>query len=348
MNNAPSSSLLQPPADLLLVEDDNVQKNLQNKDIYIKINVGGTLFEVEKLLLNVKDSVFEQILLHNNLHSNNSSGAGSSLIEGTEVYCMDGVYFVNRDPNIFRLIINYLRNPSSNAFPNDSRELLMSVRDESEYFRLHSVSSAIKNAIIILDDAEFYKLSDRTSLAEKVLSLENGMDIYENHIVSGVFVYNLINMNNEIKKGIAPTVKQVLIFTNEVVSNGKKMRCITYDYDDEGPRANEQVRTCQSLYVYNMKQNNVWFSRYEVEVNELVDNSNNNSHTNNNNNNNFNNNNMRSNNGLTGYEKGTIVLVNRDKAVLSWNGKAPDILFFVSLERFVVGLITEDKFRFNM
>jgi len=172
--------------------------------------------------------------------------------------------------------------------------------------------------------------------------LETGLDVYENHIVSGVFVYNLINMNNEIKKGIAPTVKQVLIFTNEVVSNGKKMRCITYDYDDEGPRAHEQVRTCQSLYVYNMKQNNVWFSRYEVEINELMDNNNNN------NNNNFNNS-MKSNNGLTGYEKGTIVLVNRDKAVLSWNGKAPDILFFVSLERFVVGLITEDKFsRFNV
>jgi len=146
----PPTSLLHPPADLMLVEEDNSHKNLHNKDIYIKINVGGTLFEVEKLLLNAKDSVFEQILLHNNLHSNNSSGAGSSLIEGTEVYCMDGVYFVNRDPNIFRLIINYLRNPASNPFPNDTRDLLMSIRDESEYFRLHSVSSAIRNAIIVL------------------------------------------------------------------------------------------------------------------------------------------------------------------------------------------------------
>ena len=123
------------------------------------------------------------------------------------------------------------------------------------------------------------------------------------------------------------------------------------------------------IYVYNMKQNNVWFSRYEVEINELADNNNNSNNNNNNNNHVFNNNNNNNinnnnfnmnnnnnfnngfnnyntksnNNGLNGYEKGTIVLVNRDKAVLSWNGKAPDILFFVSLERFVVGLITEDK-----
>ena len=113
---------LQPPPELMLLEEE-VQKNAQ-KEAFIKINVGGTLFEIEKHLLNAKDSVLEQILLHNNLHGN-SSGAGSSLIEGTEVYCMDGVYFVNRDPNIFRMIINYLRNPSANPFPNDARELLM-------------------------------------------------------------------------------------------------------------------------------------------------------------------------------------------------------------------------------
>lgn len=305
------------------IEDDSSSK-ATHKEQCIKISVGGVLFELERSLLNIKDSVLEQILAHNTMNSNNTA-AGSALLEGSEIYCMDGVYYVNRDPNFFRMIINYLRNPSANPFPNDARDTLMSIRDEAEYYRLTNVSSAIKNAIIILDDAEFYKLSDRSSLAEKVLPLET--DFFENHIVSGVFVYNLINMNNEIKKGIAPTIKQVLIFTNEAVSNGKKMRCITYDYEEEGPRAYEAVRTCQSLYVYNMKQNNVWFSRYDVEVNELED--------------------SRAMNGLAGYEKGTIVLVNRDKAVLSWNGKAPDILFFVSLERFVVGLITEDKFRFN-
>jgi hypothetical protein len=188
----------------MMVEDQ--QQKPAQKETFIKINVGGTLFEVERQLFQQKDSVLEQILIHNTVHNNNG-GAGSSLIDGTEVYCMDSVYFVNRDPNIFRIIINYLKNPTANPFPNE-RDELISIRDEAEHYRLGGVSAAIKNAIIILDDAEFYKLSDRSSLAEKVLSIE-ATDMYENHIVSGVFVYNLINMNNEIKKGIAPTVKQV-------------------------------------------------------------------------------------------------------------------------------------------
>lgn len=121
--NPATSSPAPTDATGMQVDDDSSAKN-QQKEQYIKVNVGGTIFELEKALLNIKDSLFEQILIHSTLHSN-ASASGSSLLEGTEVYCMDGVYFVNRDPTIFKIIINYLRNPSSHPFPNDAREILM-------------------------------------------------------------------------------------------------------------------------------------------------------------------------------------------------------------------------------
>lgn len=92
----------------------------------IKLNVGGRVFLTSEETLTGTYSMLSVLVQHPN-----------------PAQLIDGHYFIDRDPDTFRWILNYLRG-STVLPPRDSTEILL-VKEEAEYFALNQLAARIQH-----------------------------------------------------------------------------------------------------------------------------------------------------------------------------------------------------------
>jgi hypothetical protein len=97
----------------------------------IKFNVGGQIFKTTfKSLSSIPGSFFHSLAITGNL-------------EGLPTL-PDGSIFIDRDPQMFRYIINYVRHPDEKPVLPESPEEIAELRIEAAYFKLESLLSDIE------------------------------------------------------------------------------------------------------------------------------------------------------------------------------------------------------------
>ena len=92
----------------------------------IKLNVGGRVFLTTEETLSGTTSMLSVLVQHQN-----------------PAQQIDGHYFIDRDPDTFRWILNYLRG-SMVLPPKESYEILL-VKEEAEYFALDQLAARIQH-----------------------------------------------------------------------------------------------------------------------------------------------------------------------------------------------------------
>lgn len=117
----PSSSSAEIPSTPLLVTSNDGNNRPQNK--IVKLNIGGSKFATTTdTLTSIPDTYFSAMF----------SGRWDLILEE------DGTYFVDRDPFVFRYILNYMRefpSPTLNVF-GLTREEQTSLAAEAEYYQI--------------------------------------------------------------------------------------------------------------------------------------------------------------------------------------------------------------------
>lgn len=94
----------------------------------IRLNVGGTVFVTTFDTLSSQPSMLSAMVKHKN--------------PALEI---DGAMFIDRDPNTFRWILNYMR--GSHVLPRkDSVDMLL-LKEEAEYFAVDSLCSKIQHVL---------------------------------------------------------------------------------------------------------------------------------------------------------------------------------------------------------
>ena len=92
----------------------------------IQLNVGGTIFVTTKDTLMSQPSMLCSLIVHPNPAKQ-----------------IDGAYFIDRDPQTFRWILNYLR--GSQVLPLKNSPELMLLKEEAEYFAVDGLLSRIQH-----------------------------------------------------------------------------------------------------------------------------------------------------------------------------------------------------------
>ncbi len=95
----------------------------------VKLNIGGCIFWTSDETLTSRGSNMLSVMIR---HDNPAQ-------------LIDGAYFIDRDPKIFRWVLNYLR--GSNVLPpEDSPEFVM-IKEEAEYFSIDPLLFKIKHIL---------------------------------------------------------------------------------------------------------------------------------------------------------------------------------------------------------
>ncbi|VDN02430.1 unnamed protein product [Thelazia callipaeda] len=98
-------------------------------DSYIVLDVGGRLFKTKiQTLLSADDSYFRKLLSTSSKHSLNS----------------DGHLFIDRDGEIFSVVLGYLRHGKSYPLPNDDYKLSQIVF-EAQFYQLSELAETAEN-----------------------------------------------------------------------------------------------------------------------------------------------------------------------------------------------------------
>jgi hypothetical protein len=92
----------------------------------IKLNVGGQLFITSKETITNKDSMLSVMVEHAN-----------------PAQLVDGALFIDRDPEIFRWILNHLR--GSEVLPRKNSPELFQLCEEASYFAIDGLALKIKH-----------------------------------------------------------------------------------------------------------------------------------------------------------------------------------------------------------
>ena len=94
----------------------------------VHLNVGGQLFITSESTIFSQDSMLRAMLKHPN-----------------PAQIIDGAYFIDRDPVMFRWILNFMR--GSNILPAKDSQELMQLKEEAEYFALESLLAKIQHIV---------------------------------------------------------------------------------------------------------------------------------------------------------------------------------------------------------
>lgn len=95
----------------------------------IKLNVGGHIYWTTKDTLTGRSSSMLSVMV---AHSN-------------PALLIDGAYFIDRDPEIFRWLLLYLR--GSNVLPRKDSPELWLLKEEAEYFAMDGLTSRIQHIL---------------------------------------------------------------------------------------------------------------------------------------------------------------------------------------------------------
>ena len=95
----------------------------------VKLNVGGTIYwTTQDTLAGRGDCMLTAMLAHPN-----------------PAKIIDGAYFIDRDPIIFRWLLNYLR--GSNVLPSKNSPELLLLREEADFFAVIGLSTLIQHIL---------------------------------------------------------------------------------------------------------------------------------------------------------------------------------------------------------
>jgi len=95
----------------------------------IKLNIGGCIFwTTDETLASRGSNMLSVMIRHEN-----------------PARLIDGAYFIDRDPKIFRWVLNYLR--GSNVLPDKESPKFAMMREEAEYFSIDPLLFKIKHIL---------------------------------------------------------------------------------------------------------------------------------------------------------------------------------------------------------
>jgi len=95
----------------------------------VKLNVGGRVFLTAKETLTDRGANMLSVMIE---HQNPAQ-------------VVDGHYFIDRDPETFRWVLNYLR--GSRVLPPKNSTQMLLLKEEAEYFALDELSTRIQHTI---------------------------------------------------------------------------------------------------------------------------------------------------------------------------------------------------------
>jgi hypothetical protein len=95
----------------------------------VKLNIGGSIFWTsDETLMSRGSNMLSVMVRHEN-----------------PAQLIDGAYFIDRDPKIFRWILNYLR--GSNVLPDKESPKFAMIKEEAEYFSIDPLLFKIKHIL---------------------------------------------------------------------------------------------------------------------------------------------------------------------------------------------------------
>jgi len=98
-------------------------------EMLVRLNVGGTVFiTTDDTILSRGPSMLSVLIRHDN-----------------PAQKIEGIMFIDRDPLIFRWVLNYLR--GSNILPLRDTPELWQLKEEAEYFAIDALSLRIQHAL---------------------------------------------------------------------------------------------------------------------------------------------------------------------------------------------------------
>ena len=107
----------------------SIKHNEYNEKMLVKLNVGGTIYwTTEETLTNRGMNMLSAMVSHPN-----------------PAQMIEGAYFIDRDPIIFRWVLNYLR--GSNILPLRATQEMWLLREEAEYFAVDGLCRSIQHIL---------------------------------------------------------------------------------------------------------------------------------------------------------------------------------------------------------
>lgn len=179
----------------------------------IKLNVGGTIFITSPETISSEHSMLAAMIQHEN-----------------PAKMIDGAYFIDRDPEVFRWILNFLR--GSKILPKKFSTDMYLLLEEANYFAVDGLVSRIrhlmspsfkKNDFVTVRGSKFTILNiERNSYIVQRLNGKFKIDIDENMELTKIEVGDVIMGFSKVNQKRLPGVCMVIQGNNYTIQfNGE-------------------------------------------------------------------------------------------------------------------------------
>jgi hypothetical protein len=217
--------------------NDALITEISNKPI--TLNVGGKIYQTyRETLLSIEGTYFESMFSFEDRNGN---------IEKSE-------YFIDRDGDIFNLIIKYFRDHKL-KLENYSKLTIENLRDEAEYFMINSLIELIDKYNILIEEKNKKNCSDKIVLNVSGTKFETTYSTLTSFSNNNIF-HKLIGTdlkNNSLKKEyFIDRNPEYFKYILEIFRNGKHTNIDSLNFQNENISSEKLSRVLhtESLY-YN-------------------------------------------------------------------------------------------------